>query len=616
MKKAISIILCLGMIICLSGCEKPRTSTVTSVTEPSVNVTSSSTEEPVNEPASENKETPGVATAYAFSPVFDSILCIDDSGEIVDVVSTSPEEGDFLCIANGYVYIRKFDQDAYNEGRENFVLKVMDLKTGSVEEIYRSYVMNGIDIYNGLIYINSDGTFAEGGNKVVLDEKTHQIVNGATIDVAPVEGGFFELPQMLTYSNRSCEERMLREVGYIIVNKDQTFYTYDGSALLEIPNLPEGYKSARYYDKQYLVYTCTDEYEYKETIHVYDLASKRDIYVRDNYYSYNTFADGKIYFTTTEGSVGTYDGSVWCFDVKTEPEMKVFDFSKEAGMPAYTEGSEGFCVVNGKIFFVGEDDKDIRWYIYDAEGIHETEYVLAESAVAEFGHAECAKCLEKCGFCDEVIFEFYEEYLSLDSTFSPYADAINETMKNNAMASMEDAQGYMGMQATDEADCENFGHGQYYGCETSENRVVKVALFSDDKYLYVEKQGYWYGGGAHGYPLTKTELYDLTTGEQVDFLDVFPGTQEELRKLIADKTVELYEYYESQNEGYNPFEFEEDSDTVYEIAYESVEPPFDIWFTDEGIIYYYPPYVMACYAEGYVEVPISFEDMGLSDIFY
>lgn len=617
MKKILSGILCLGMIICLCGCEKTVFAPVSSVTEPSGNVVTSTSAEKTDVTADEKIKTeiPEV-TDYAYSPTFNSILCIDGSGEIVDEVSTSPDEGDVICISNGIAYLRKFDSVAYNEGRESYVLKAMDLKTGSVEEIFRSNVMNGIDVYNGLIYINSDGGFVNGGEKVVLDEKTYEKVEGATIELAPVDGGYFELPQMLTYSNRCCEERMIKEVGFVIVSKEGDLYTYDGSALSKLPNLPEEYKTVKYYDKDFLVYVCSGDFENKESIHCYDMVTKKDFYIKEDFSSYNTFKDARIYFTTTEGEVGAYEGSVVYYNIRADLEKEIAHFEKMPGMPVYVEGAEGFCVAGGKFFYVGEDENDVRWYASDEFETNMTEYVLGTSSVAEFGHAECAKCLERCEFCDEIIYEYYEEFLVLDSSFSPYADDINEAMAGNALADMEDGEAYMGMRAANADDCEFYGHGQYYGCETSENRIVKVALFSDDKYLYVEKQGYWYGGGAHGYPLTSTELYDLTTGEQVDFLDVFPGTEEDLRKLIADKTVELYEYYEAQNEGYNPFEFEDDPKTVYEIAYDSAVAPYDIWFTEDGIIYYYPPYVMACYAQGYVEVPISFEELGLSDIFY
>lgn len=616
MKKILSGILCLGMIICFCGCEKAVSTPLPDVTEPVSSVAISTSTEENNKTAKENVTEPYVVTDYAFSSSFNSVICINGLGEIIDMVNISPDDGEVVCVADGFAYLREFDFDACNEGRESYILKALDLKTGAMEEIYRSSVMNGIDVYNGLIYINSDGGFVKGGGKVALDEKTHKKVEGATIELSQVEGGYFELPQMLCYSNRCSEERMINEVGYVIVNKNQSLYTYDGSALHEISNIKEGYKDVLYYDKEYLVYTCSDDYDNSEVIHCYDMAAKRDVYVRDDYYSYNTFADGKIYFTVVCGSVGTYDGSVYCFDMKQEPERKVFDFTKMPCMPLYQEGTEGFKVVNGKCFYVGEDEDTVRWYVCDEYGTHMTDYVLGVSSVSEFGRAGCAKCLERCEFCDEIIYEFYEEYLVLDSSFSPYAEEINEAMEGNAVARMEDGETYMSMLAIDADDCENYGHGQYYGCETSENRIVKMALFSDDKYLYVEKQGYWYGGGAHGYPLTSTELYDLTTSEQVDLLDVFPGTEEDLRKLIADKTVELYEYYEAQNEGYNPFEFEDDPKTVYEIAYDSAVAPYDIWFTDEGIIYYYPPYLMASYAQGYVEVPISFEELGLSDIFY
>lgn len=614
MKRFSSLVLCIVLALSLTGCEKVASVSDTSSTEPSTNVVSSvSSQEPAN-PDEGEKIDASVVTDYALSIMFDSILCVNGLGDIVDVVPFSKLDGEVICVADGYAFVREYD--FYAPLEERYILKALDLKNGLLGQIYKGKTLNTVDVYNGLIYINSDGLNMEKDDKVVLDAKTFKEVEGATVDLKPVQDGYIELPRMLSFSNRCSEERMIDTAGFVVVLRDGQLLTYDGSALTQLVNIPSGYKSVDYYDKEFLIYENTDNETNSSELHCYSFSEKRDVYVRKNYGTYNTYKDGKIYFATTEGSIGTYSGSILYFDVYANLEKRLCEFTKEPGMDTYALGSEGFMAANGKCFFVGEDKDSVGWYMVDADGAHKTDYVLNVSTFGKYGKVDCTKSVVKCRYCGEIIYEFYEEYLALDSSFGPHVDEINAAMKEKALARMEDGEAYADTYSYDASECSDRGHGQYYGCETSESRIVRINTFSEGKYLYVEKSGYWYGGGAHGYPLTASEFYDLSTGKEVTLMDVFPGTEEDLKNLIADKTVELYEYYVAQDDGYNPFDFEESSEDVRAVAMESINPPYDVWFTEDGIIYYYPPYVMASYAQGYVEVPISFEELGLSDIIY
>lgn len=106
-------------------------------------------------------------------------------------------------------------------------------------------------------------------------------------------------------------------------------------------------------------------------------------------------------------------------------------------------------------------------------------------------------------------------------------------------------------------------------------------------------------------------LFDLQTGEQLTFEDFYKGSEEEFKTIIATKVKEDYESYEdgsngNSSEGY-PYSVG-DADRAYEAAYDSAEYT-NIYFEEDGIIYYFYPYVMGPYSSGFIEIFVSYEEI-------
>ena len=123
--------------------------------------------------------------------------------------------------------------------------------------------------------------------------------------------------------------------------------------------------------------------------------------------------------------------------------------------------------------------------------------------------------------------------------------------------------------------------------------------------------GYWYGGGAHGYPTNFQYLFDLQTGKEVSFLDFYNGTEEELKTLAATKAKEDCEK-SVQEDGYSMY-YTDDPDSVYSDAYEYVTLDNNhMVFGKECMFLTFPPYEIGPYASGYIIVEISYEELGIS----
>jgi hypothetical protein len=134
--------------------------------------------------------------------------------------------------------------------------------------------------------------------------------------------------------------------------------------------------------------------------------------------------------------------------------------------------------------------------------------------------------------------------------------------------------------------------------------VYDVEILSD-RYIAINMSGYWYGGGAHGMPLRDQLLFDLETGKQMTVEDFYTGSEEDFRRLVAEKTKEDYLSY--KNGG--PY-FAEDADEAYEDAYNYCTLTGGTTeFTSEGMIYYFTPYALGPYAAGFIDILIPYEDL-------
>lgn len=123
----------------------------------------------------------------------------------------------------------------------------------------------------------------------------------------------------------------------------------------------------------------------------------------------------------------------------------------------------------------------------------------------------------------------------------------------------------------------------------------------DDNYLSILANGYEYAGGAHGMPFRTELIFNMETGEQVMGESLFDLSEEEFQKIKIEAYRNLIEHSE---EG----EYWQDALSIVE---KDMDFDSGYYLTEEGVTFYYHPYMLAPYAAGYVEVTVPYAELPL-----
>ena len=127
----------------------------------------------------------------------------------------------------------------------------------------------------------------------------------------------------------------------------------------------------------------------------------------------------------------------------------------------------------------------------------------------------------------------------------------------------------------------------------------RITYFDGERFSFYQ-QDYDYTGGAHGMPLWVGFTFDLNTGERLLLSDVIENSEEELKEIVT----RYFEDYMSQT----PDGFWEDALTTVK---DGTDFSSDFYLTEEGICFYFEPYALACYAAGFQQVTIPYEEFEL-----
>ena len=98
-------------------------------------------------------------------------------------------------------------------------------------------------------------------------------------------------------------------------------------------------------------------------------------------------------------------------------------------------------------------------------------------------------------------------------------------------------------------------------------------------------------------------VFDLQTGKRMEMKDFYSGSEEDFKKLVAEKTKE--DYLET-NDGYKYFAT--DADEAYDTAYEYVSLNGTVFFKEDCVIYSFAPYDMGPFASGYIDIKLPIEE--------
>ncbi len=409
-------------------------------------------------------------------------------------------------------------------------------------------------------------------------------------------------------TDRVCYEHAIDEMGWVLATSasDYAMITGEGE-VTPLYGMHDAYMYIPAYDKEHLYYSDTDYDTNLNTLMRYDIETEKTKAITDGVEQayYLGFYNGKVYYYIMKNEeYGFTHNYIYAYDADTDSSTLIYD---EAAVPGVwvDPGTDSFTMAGDRLWYVRYDGKDkIKWISVDAVKGQKLEEgpVVEEISTFKYGTVEAISDSDECPFCGTKLFDGYAERFVLDSRYSAHADKINARLK-------EAQEFFIGSDEddgpADDSDCEWHLENPVMSCTTDDFKVSGVHMICGH-YMTVDMSGYWYGGGAHGYPNRNQFLFDLNTGEEITISDLYPKSEEEFKKLIAEKTKEDYLKYTYDISPY----MAETSEEAYNEAYEGASlVTTRIEFFEDGAVIVYPPYEMGSYAAGYIEVSVSYEDL-------
>ena len=294
------------------------------------------------------------------------------------------------------------------------------------------------------------------------------------------------------------------------------------------------------------------------------------------------------------------------FTVEEEPGM-TNDFSMYGNF--YVTGNQAYCQqFKDYGVYLGEKTLD------DAAGGEATllEPVLFQSPIRELGHVEAQSETLKSADGSRELGSVYAERLVFDGE-GDAVEAMNQTMQelqaSVLSAARTDSMNLDTEMSIDTTESDGSEEETLPQEADAAQPVYSMALtidgddaitYLDDHYVCVRADGYEYTGGAHGTPFRQYFVFDRETGARLSLSDVVENPVEELQAKVGAAFRELAEK--------TNFAFESPEDLEHTVADGiSYESPF--YLSKTGVVFYYAPYEIASYAEGFPEVTIPYSEL-------
>ena len=521
----------------------------------------------------------------------------------LDKAGYKSEFANSRCAADDIVYVYYSDYDD-----ENTTFLAVDYKSGKVEPI--KGLLDGVSTatcycYNGKIYASAYDYDA----KKYLERVYEKDANGLSFkDVKDEELALEKHDVLYNRDGRpSIASRMFDDIGFALVevrtdDKRNGIgkYTEDGKV-----KVVEGFKvdgfTSQCYNKNYFVYSRYDDETFEdEGFYVYDF--KNDSTAELNIpvdASVIGMIDNTFYYQVNEIENGeaSLDYQLYAYDLDKNDNKKLYTIKNVPGAGSIFSYT---VVLGNSIYVAAVDDTQLKYYKLDDKGKKkDLDCPIRTYSAFEYGSVISDYNEVKCIYCDATVYTTYQEAFVLDDKYSPYAQQINAALKEKLDAAMAYSPEF------NEDECEY--HQDESACESDDGGVTGVKIINDN-YLIVDMDSYWYGGGAHGMPGMCEYIFDLTTGEELTFADFYSGTEEELKNLVATKVKEDYERRKA--EGEETYYFAETADEIYDTAYEyTTLENANILFGEDKVTYYFYPYDLASYADGFQYFDFTYEEI-------
>ena len=455
-------------------------------------------------------------------------------------------------------------------------------------EEYASYNMYFAD---GTIYVDASGV----GDRITIDADGK--VAGVTD--SSLASSYVAIPDgyhMVSYVNNGNQtafpDDTIKNNGkMVLINQDYEYVLYDKDGSTSLL----GGEVSSYYNGKLLINRNTDDYsgydyglvDMKSGEYTYLCYSddRLNIVAMDNDYVY-TSEDAEDGRSTIYNKISLKNGRI---------DMLLDKQYSEDSLVTYVNGTMP-CVLDGKLYTITSENYAMYNEIIDLSTKEET--VSGESyydsGIGQVGKLE--RCSEEYTAPDgTVLMTVNAEVLKVSDRYAG-ASKINAVMSDVLDSlSNHDADRQEALSWYEDAGEDNAWFPRY-----SFDAEVSKITYLDEKVLGFEMNGYDYYGGAHGMPWKDNYLFDLETGERLTLGDLVAVTEEELDAIVVDayKNNGEWEYY-----------WDESENTIIEgISYETT----DFTVTEDGLKFYFYPYALASYAQGFTYATVPYDRLGIS----
>ena len=534
---------------------------------------------------------------------------------------TGDENSTFWVYGGGLYFDRIQAESGSTQGTEFYGLYRLDLESGVEEHLA------DLTDQPSVLYASKNRLYVKGYNMNViymLDE------NGKTAgELSPSDTIYGEIPAGCSELFNGILPYYTEQFGYMPVQNETCLVIadVDGSHPREISDITN--TSSVLFAKDAFFALLRDGngntqcYRYE----VSDPEKRTLLYETAENISLVQYQDGYLYLMENQASqisTGKFSFKRIAADAKAdaaanaaEAQNALFTVEEEPGMTNdfymygnfYVTGNQAYCQqFKDYGVYLGEKTLD------DAAGGEVTllEPVLFQSPIRELGHVEAQSETLKSADGSRELGSVYAERLVFDGE-GDAVEAMNQTMQelqaSVLSAARTDSMNLDTEMSIDTAETDGLEEEVLPQEADAAQPIYSMALtidgddaitYLDDHYVCVRADGYEYTGGAHGTPFRQYFVFDRETGARLSLSDVVENPVEELQAKVGAAFRELAEK--------TNFAFESPEDLEHTVADGiSYESPF--YLSETGVVFYYAPYEIASYAEGFPEVTIPYSEL-------
>jgi hypothetical protein len=478
-------------------------------------------------------------------------------------------------------------------------IQSIDEYSGHIYMTFYDYVSSGKISYREYLYTKAEGELA------------YTVEDAPCMDVLNMLNDYsFALNRdaSIEYTRCDCFTETFDKYGYAIATKGHKIYKIGADKTVkQLVDCGDHYVNVIGYDDAFVTYTSYEDDENKLYCYSMEGGVTSEILVAEGGV-YLLYSDGGLYYyKDLSETYGVVNHHIFKYEPAFGTNSLVYEIASVPGIDSYNIGIQGFSVIDGQVYFVNPMEKAYKWVRvnFDENGASYTDIycTLKELDSFNYGTVSYVSNVYNCPYCGTPLYKEYIEYFQFDPEKFENAGKINEVLFERYKVNPDND--YFVLKTVEESECEYHKETPEFYTETNDVTFSNVK-FIGDKYVEVTMNGYWYGGGAHGYPEMYYQLFDLTTGEEKTIKDFYEGTEEDFKNLLVEQVKKDYEAGKEYIYGMYTDDIEQICKDVYD--YTGLDTVL-IDFMEDGISVEYSPYTLGPYASGFICVEVSYQDL-------